>query len=37
MVEEVVGQIVAHVTEDTVAKYLHSRELAVEEDSMGQL
>lgn len=37
MVEEVVCQIVAHVTEDTAAVYLHSREPVVEEDSMGQL
>lgn len=31
------GQIVADVSEDTAAVYLHSREPVVKEDSVGQL
>lgn len=37
MVEEVVSQIVAHVTEDTATVYLYSRKPVVEKYSMGQL
>lgn len=37
MVQEIVGQVVANVSEDSAAKHRHGCEPVVEEDCMGQL
>lgn len=37
MVKEVVGQVIADISENTAAEDLDSRKPVVEEDGMGQL